>query len=378
MEIRVIDSLLEVPPQGWNALSDGANPFVRHEFLAGLERHDCLEPQGWFPQHLAAYEGEQLLGALPLYLRSNSFGEFVFDWSWADAYEQAGGRYYPKLVSAIPFTPATGPRLLVSERTADAAVVRDALVQAALELARELGVSSLHCLFPQENDARSFQRRGLMRRTGCQYHWFNRGYPDFDAFLGVLTSKRRKQIRRERREVAESGVTIEVLNGGEIDRERWRIFYEFYCSTFHRKWGEPRLTLEFFESLSSTMPRETLLLLASHRGRYVAGAFAMCGTDTLFGRHWGCSARFRNLHFEMCYYRTIGLCIERGLGSLDAGAQGEHKVARGFEPTPTWSVHWLQDPGFSRAVSGFLRREAAMVEAYMRDLQPHLPYRQNP
>lgn len=377
MQVRVVESLSAVDPQVWNALTDGANPFVRHEFLNGLERYGCLEPHGWFPQHLLAVEGGRVLGALPLYLRSNSFGEFVFDWAWAEAYERAGGRYYPKLVSAIPFTPATGPRLLVPGQGAEADQVRNTLVQGAVELARDLGVSSLHCLFPQEQDARRFEGLGLMRRSGCQYHWFNRGYSDFDDFLSLLTSKRRKQIRRERREVAESGVVVEVLGGAEIDAQHWRVFHEFYCSTFYRKWGEPRLTLEFFQSLGKTMPRETLLLLAKHKGSYVAGAFAMCGTDTLFGRHWGCSEQFRSLHFEMCYYRTIGICIERRLRRLDAGAQGEHKVARGFEPVPTWSVHWLRDSGFSRAVSGFLEREATMVEAYMRELQPHLPYRQS-
>ncbi|MCC7410730.1 MAG: N-acetyltransferase [Gammaproteobacteria bacterium] len=376
MDIRVTAALAGVAAADWNRLAGDAYPFLRHEFLGALEEFDCLAPQGWKPVHLLAYAGDRLAGALPLYLKSNSIGEFVFDWSWADAYERAGGRYYPKLVSAIPFVPATGPRLLVAPDAGDPGAVRDALVDAAVHLGEQMQLSSLHCLFPSEVDRVVLGRHGLLLRMGCQYHWHNEGYADFDDFLGALTSKRRKQIRRERREVSAAGIEFEILPGDAIDARQWRTFYEFYCSTFHRRWGEPRLTLAFFQALGRRLPAETLLFLARERGGdYVAGAFALRGADTLYGRHWGCSAQVPFLHFELCYYRTIEYCIEQGLARLDAGAQGEHKIARGFRPVRTWSAHWLRDDGFRSAVADFLDRETRMIDAYVADLDSHSPYR---
>ena len=311
-----------------------------------------------------------------MYLKSNSLGEFVFDWSWADAYERSGGHYYPKLVSAIPFVPSTGSRLLVAPDHQDKQALTELLAKGALAVADRLEVSSLHCLFPPQDQLDTCTGAGMLARIGCQYHWTNQGYADFDGFLATLTSKRRKQIRRERRAVAEANIETEVLHGDEVSAAQWRTFFEFYCSTFYRRWGDPRLTLDFFEALSTRMPRETLLFLASHAGEYVAGAFAMRGSDALFGRHWGCTQRFKHLHFELCYYQTIDYCINHGLTTLDAGAQGEHKIARGFLPVRTWSAHWLRDAGFSNAIASFLERESGQIENYIGALDHHSPYRQ--
>ena len=351
------------------------DPFLRHEFLAGLETHGCLNAHGWTPVHLLARVGQRLLGAMPLYVKDNSYGEFVFDWTWAEAYERAGGRYYPKLVSAVPFTPVTGPRLLLAPAT-NAGDVGNALMEAATNMMESGGLSSLHCLFPTTAQAQELARcrHGLVR-SGCQYHWHNDNYRDFADFLNALDSKHRKQIRRERRDVRAEGVEVEVLQGKEITDAHWRRYYEFYCSTFRRKWGEPRLTLPFFMSLSQNFPNGTLLLLARHRRDYVAGAFAMRGTKTFYGRHWGCGHFVRHLHFEVCYYQAIEYCIAHGIDRMDAGVQGEHKLARGFTPELTWSVHWLRDVGFRRAVADFLSRERVAVDRYVDELAAHSPYR---
>lgn len=376
MRVEVLESLAGVPAAAWDRLA-GDHPFLRHGFLHGLEITGCLEPQGWYPQHLALYDGDALVGALPLYLRDNSYGEFVFDWSWAEAYERAGGRYYPKLVSAIPFSPVTGARLLVDPARAD----RDALMRTLVETARHAvddnELSSWHCLFPREEELPAFDAAGLGRRLGVQYHWFNHDYADFDAFLAALSSKKRKQIRRERRLVDEQALTIETLTGAEITAAHWSVFHRFYCSTFHRKWGEPRLTEEFFQRLEEFLPGRAVLVLARKGADYVAGAFGLRASDALYGRHWGCSEQYDNLHFELCYYRTIAYCIEHRLGTLDAGAQGEHKLARGFVPVRTWSTHWIREPRFRRAIDDFLARERRAMEGHMQALATHVAFKQD-
>ncbi len=373
--IKQYEGLESIPAAEWNALSDGGNPFVSHEYLYGLERHHCLDDHGWIPAHLVACEDARAVGAMPLYLRTNSFGEFVFDWAWADAFERAGGHYYPKLVSAIPFAPVIGPRLLVRDDCSNAESVRDALVAKAVELVRATGMSSFHCLFTANQDSASFRRQQLLQRLTCQFYWHNRGYHDFGEFLDGLTSKRRKQIRSERRRVSDNRMDIEVLKGGEISEEQWRIFYDFYCSTFYRRWGSPRLTLEFFHSLSDTMPDRVLLILARHEGRYVAGSFSIVGDNTVFGRHWGCSEQFPFLHFELCYYQTIEYCIRNELGGVDAGVQGEHKLMRGFEPVAARSFHWIQHDGFREAVDDFLERETREMRWYIENLSSHSPFK---
>jgi len=377
MKLTVINSLADVGPVEWNRLNPAGDPFLCHEFLYGLETHDCLGPQGWYTSHLILRDTDgRLCAAMPLYLRSNSYGEFVFDWAWADAYERAGGHYYPKFVSAIPFTPATGCRVLTNDT--DIAVAMPALTGAAIELMGHNNASSLHCLFPDSEQAEIFRQLNFLIRIGCQFHWFNRGYKSFDAFLQALNSKRRKQIKRERREANAPGISIEVLYGDAITAEHWSVFHEFYCSTFYRKWGEPRLTEAFFRYLSEAMPHAPLLVLAKHDGNYVAGSFSMRGADTLYGRHWGCSQHFKQLHFELCYYQTIEFCINHGLRKFDAGAQGEHKITRGFDPVKTWSAHWIAEQSFRDAIAEFLRRETDHIDQYIEDLAGHRAYKKSP
>ncbi len=372
--IRSINTLLEIPAAAWNRLNPAGHPFLRHEFLAGLEKFRCLDDHGWHPAHLIVTAENEIAGALPLYFKSNSTGEFVFDWSWAEAYERAGGQYYPKLVSAIPFSPVTGPRCLVRDDQ-NRNEITLLLISTALQLVEETQVSGLHFLFPDESEAFVLQQHGLLLRKGCQYHWHNHGYRDFDDFLDQLNSKRRKEIKRERRAVHEAGIEIEILHGREITSRHWEAFYPFYTSTFERKWGEPRLTLPFFESLSDSLPEATLLFLAKKGNTYVAGALALQGPEILYGRHWGCRQQFPFLHFELCYYQTIEYCIRQRLEKLDAGAQGEHKISRGFVPVSTWSAHWLAHDQFRAAIADFLERERKHIDRYMNNISTHTAYR---
>jgi hypothetical protein len=377
LQIRVVEDITRIDRAAWNRLGVAPYPFLRHEFLAALETEDCLgERFGWLPRHLTLWDGGQrLLGAVPLYLKFNSYGEFVFDWAWADAYERNGLRYYPKLVSASPYTPATGPKLLIAQ-DAPADVAR-LLMDAVLELARQLEVSSLHWLFtlPQENAG--LEDQGLLRRTGCQFHWQNQGYADFDAFLGALTSGKRKNIRKERRRVQEAGVKFRLLDGHTADERDWETFHAFYESTFHRRGGIPTLSVGFFRRLAEQLPDGVLLVMAEYGGKPVAAAFCLVGQDTLYGRHWGCSEHFDMLHFEACYYQGLEFCIERGLQRFEPGAQGEHKVARGFLPTETLSAHWLADPRFAQAIGEHLRHERAGMTEYLREMAGRSPYRKD-
>ncbi len=375
MQLSVLDSLASVPAASWDALA-GDNPFLRHGFLHGVEATGCLAPQGWYPQHLALYDNGELRAALPLYVRDNSYGEFVFDWSWAEAYSRSGMSYYPKLVSAVPFSPVTGARVLLRPDDPLRDELTRQLIGSAVQACDDNDMSSWHCLFPATTEIAHYEQAGLSLRLGCQYHWFNAGYADFDAFLAALNSKKRKQIKRERRLVAEHDVTVEVLCGAAIEPEHWSVFHAFYCSTFERKWGEPRLNEAFFQSLEERLPGAAVLILARAGERYVAGAFALQGGGVLYGRHWGCSAHYDNLHFELCYYQTIDFCIRHGLNSLDAGAQGEHKLARGFVPIPTWSAHYIRDRRFRSAVQDFVRRERAAMETHIETLASHVAFRQ--
>lgn len=377
LSVKQIESLNAVKAEDWNRLANTDNPFLSYEFLQGLEECNCLEAHGWIPNHLVVYKNEKLVGALPLYLKTNSYGEFVFDWSWADAYERAGGKYYPKLVSAIPFTPVRGPRILIDENLCDPDKIKHLLIKTIIDITESAGISSFHCLFPEQPDEKLCTQRGLLLRKGIQYHWRNQNYRDFNDFLDNLTSKKRKQIKRERRKVREAGLEIEILSGDMISAHQWQVFYEFYCSTFHRRWGSPRFTYDFFQLLSERLPQQTLLILAKKDRVYVAGAFAMRDRKILYGRHWGCNSQFPNLHFELCYYQTIDYCINNGLAILDAGVQGEHKLSRGFEPVTTWSSHWIQHKGFRSAISDFLEHENNEIDAYIAQLKCHLPYKEN-
>lgn len=359
----------------WNALADAGSPFLRHEFLVALERNGCVGGDtGWHPSHLLLREGERLIGGAPAYLKLHSHGEFVFDWSWAEAYQRAGMEYYPKLVFAVPFTPATGPRLLCADDV-DHEAVLDALVSAGIEYARRVKASSAHWLFPNDAQMVELQRRGLLRRSGCQFHWHNPGYGKFDDYLASLTSKRRKQVRKERREAAAAPVDIRLQIASSIAAQEWEAYHALYSSTYERKWGFPTLTPGFFRELARTMP-DSLMLASAHRsGRMIAGAHFLCGNDTLYGRNWGCSEFHPSLHFELCYYRAIEFCIDRGISRFEAGAQGEHKLMRGFLPTTTWSAHWIGHDGFRNAIATFLERERDGVDAYVDQMDAHSPFR---
>ena len=374
--IKQTNSLNQVDKTKWDQLDIDGNPFLKYDFLEGLERFKCLEGHGWEPCHLLVSTGDKLLGAMPLYIRDNSHGEFVFDWAWADAFEKAGGRYYPKLVSAIPFTPVCGPRILINRSAGKDRDTKALIIRTVTELAERARVSSLHCLFTEKDDQEVLADSGLLLRQTCQFHWHNRNYRDFSDFLQGMTSKRRKQIRRERKAIREADIEIVRLRGADITEEHWAVFYAFYCNTFYSRWGNPRLTLDFFHHLSMTLPDNTLLILAKQGKEHIAGAFAMLSDTTLYGRHWGCNRYLANLHFELCYYQTIEHCLENGLSSVDAGVQGEHKLNRGFEPFLAVSGHWIHHRGFRNAIDNYLQQESAQMNAYLDTLKAHLPFRE--
>ncbi len=376
MKVEVVPSLEAVPAADWNRLSGTDNPFLRHEFLVALERHGCVgERYGWLPQHLLVRDGTgTLVGAAPLYIKWNSYGELVFDWSWADAYRRAGLAYYPKLVGAVPYSPVTGRRLLVNA-SADPEAVTEALIEGALDLGRRGGVSSLHWLFTPADQTRRLESSGFLTRTGCQYHWHNAGYADFEDFLAGLRSERRKKIRRERRKVGEAGVELGLYRGAAAARADWGCFHDLYTSTFQRRGGIATLSQGFFEEIAATMAEQVLLVLARHGGRTVAAAFCLVGPDTLYGRHWGCRETFDSLHFETCYYQGIDYCIREGLARFEPGAQGEHKVWRGFVPTYTWSSHWIADTALRSGIQRFVKMESRAVTEQVEDLNSHSPYR---
>ena len=359
----------------WNRVTGTGHPFLRYEFLAALETHGCVgQIQGWVPQHIVAFDDGELVGIAPLYLKDNSYGEFVFDWAWADAYHRAGISYYPKLVASIPYTPVTGARLLVHPAR-DRAAVCCALIDRALLLMQETHASSLHWLFTSEADTAILVDQGFMRRTGCHFHWHNDDYASFDDFLFRLSSRKRKKIRRERRHVAEAGVRMNIVLGSEASSEQWQAMHFFYRSTFLKKSGMPTLTLAFFEEISRTMGEQIVLVLASHEHRPVAGAIMLRGDDALYGRHWGCLEEFNSLHFEACYYQGIEYCIENSLALFEPGAQGEHKISRGFLPSYTWSAHQLVNEQFGEAIQRYLRQEHEMMVDYHDNLMKTSPFR---
>lgn len=375
IRVEIVDSLETVDTNEWNALGAAPYPFLRHEFLRALETHDAVsERYGWLPRHIIARDRDgALLGAVPLYLKTNSYGEFVFDWSWAEAYQRAGMDYYPKLVSAAPYTPATGPKLLLSE--AAPAGLADDLIRAAMSLATQLDVSSLHWLFTPPEETARLQAHGLMVRHGCQFHWHNHAYQDFDDFLATFASAKRKKIKRERRRVREAGITFRQLRGDQVSDAEWSTYHRLYESTFHKRGGMPTLSEGFFRAIAQRMPEGILLVLAYHQQRIVAAAFNLVGEHSLYGRHWGCEEEFHSLHFEACYYQGLDFCIANGLAHFEPGAQGEHKVSRGFLPTTTYSAHWLADARFSEAVSHFLEHEREGMADYEVEMNAHSPYK---
>lgn len=378
----------EIDRQAWNACANPCregietdipfDPFVSYEFLAALEHSGSAVAQtGWAPYHLALEDGHgALVGVVPMYLKSHSQGEYVFDYSWADAFERAGGRYYPKLQVSVPFTPATGRRLLTRPDTGDADLEKF-LMSGMMQVSEQMEVSSVHVTFATESQWQQMGELGFLQRTHNQFHWENRGYDTFDDFLADLSSKKRKNIRRERRDATAGGVTIERLVGNEITEAHWDAFYRFYIDTGSRKWGSPYLKRQFFSLVGETMGDDVLLVMCSREGQYVAGAINFIGGECLFGRNWGCIEHHPFLHFEVCYYQAIEFAIERGLKRVEAGAQGQHKLARGYMPTHTYSAHWIANASFRDAVDHFLKDERRYVDEEIDYIAEHGPFRQD-
>jgi predicted N-acyltransferase len=372
---RILDSIEEVPASQWNELGLAGNPFVRHEFLAALERTGCVgTATGWKPQHLVLEEKGVLCGAMPLYEKSHSWGEFVFDWSWARAYSQADLPYYPKLVCMVPFSPVPGARLLVHP-TSDATNVRRGLVEALLQHARHF--SSAHVLFTNPDDTGLLTQRGFLERHDCQFHWHNRGYRAFDEFLATFRAEKRKKALRERRRVEESGIVFRTMHGDEMDTELWRIVFAFSENTFQTRGHEHYLSIEFFMSIAASLPKNVMVKLATYRDQPIAAAIFFRSDEALYGRYWGAAAEFHSLHFETCYYQGIEYCIEQGLQRFEPGTQGEHKVPRGFEPAYTRSAHWVADPRFRRAIGEYLAQERVAIDQYMESVREHTPFRRD-
>ncbi|MFK7914613.1 MAG: GNAT family N-acetyltransferase [Pseudomonadales bacterium] len=379
-EIRILNQMTDITAERWNALANPpgrpANPFVRHEFLQALEQSGSVSAEtGWQPFHIlleeTADDGERSrLGAVPLYVKSHSQGEYVFDHAWADALHRAGGDYYPKLQCSIPFTPASGPRLLCADPAHESE-----LLQACISVSEQVDVSSLHMTFMTEDQWQRAGTAGFLQRIDQQFHWHNHGYQTFDDFLGELASKKRKNLKRERRDALANDITIEWVTGSDLQEHHWDAFYRFYLDTGSRKWGSPYLTREFFSLASAAMPEDILLILCKRAGKYVAGALNFIGADALYGRNWGCTEHHPFLHFETCYYQAIDFAIERGLQRVEAGAQGSHKVARGYLPQATYSAHWLCDPSFRRAVADYLENEREYVQEDIQHVEAHAPFR---
>ena len=370
--LRIIDSLEAVAPAAWDALTSG-NPTLSHAFLDSLHRTGCAAPKtGWSPQYPTLWEGERLVAAAPLYVKSHSYGEYVFDWGWADAYERHGLAYYPKLLCAVPFTPATGPRLLAASPGA-----RQKLARVVLQLARDAEVSSLHILFPPEEDAAMLREAGLLERSGIQFHWRNAGYRDFDDFLGALSHDKRKKVRQERRRVRDAGVEIVRVTGREATAAQWDFFTACYRRTYRAHRSTPYLTRELFGMLAERMPDQLLLVIAHRDSKPIAAALDIFGAAALYGRYWGSTEYVPGLHFEACYYQAIEFCIERGIGLFEGGAQGEHKHARGFLPEATRSFHWLAHPAFNLAVDEFLGQEGEHIAAYVDELNERTPFKKS-
>jgi uncharacterized protein len=382
MQVKFIDSIASVSQALWNSVAGVDYPFTRHEFLHALEVTGAADKQsGWQPHHALVYsndsteEDQQLLAVMPLYLKYHSYGEYVFDWSWADAYHRHGVNYYPKLLSAIPYTPATGPRLCTQD-VSHTQQIMEYVVEAMYQQARTQQASSIHILFSRHDDCQRLEKYGLHPRRSVQYHWFNQDFQDFDAFLATFNSRKRKNLKKERRRVKDQGLQIEVLEGKDISAQTWRTFYDFYQLTYAKRSGHGGyLSLDFFELIAQTLSDHIVLVLAYYQGQPVAGALNFRDKNTLYGRYWGCIKEFDYLHFEACYYQGIEYCIANKLQRFDPGAQGEHKIQRGFKPIETWSNHWVAHPGFSEAIDDFLRRDNQAMETYLLEARELLPFR---
>ena len=374
MRLTVHDAIADIAPDAWNALAGDAFPFLRHEFLLAAEQTGCVSADaGWAPRHLTLEREGRLLGAMPLYQKEHSWGEFVFDWAWARAYEQAGLSYYPKLVSAVPFTPAPSRRLLLAD-TNDTDAAR-ALVDGAIMLAKRTACSSLHVLFPHEDELPLFREAGLRVRKDCQFHWHNRNYADFDEFLKTFTASKRKKVRRDRRRVSEAGIRFRRLKGADLDMHTWEKVYRMVSLTFMRRGSLPYYNLDFFLRIGAALPDNILIVLAEQNDEPIATAVFFESPTALYGRYWGSDGHHNALHFETCYYQGIDYCIEKGLKLFEPGTQGEHKISRGFAPASTWSAHWLAHPQFLSAIEGYLEEETRHVDRYIEAVDARSPYR---
>ena len=374
MQVNVHDAIADISSKEWNALAGDDYPFLRHEFLSSAESSGSVSPEsGWSPRHLTISDAKGLRAAMPLYEKSHSWGEFVFDWAWANAYEQAGLNYYPKLVSAVPFTPAPSRRLLL--RDADDQDAARGLLSGAVALAEETECSSLHILFPAPDEIELLKETGLMVRKDCQFHWHNNGYQSFDGFLGTFTSIKRKKARRDRRRVRESGIQFRRLNGAQIDTETLSTVYRLISNTFLRRGSTPYYSESFFQDISEKIPDSLLFVIAELDSVAVAAAVFFESPDRLYGRYWGSDGHYDSLHFETCYYQGIDYCIETGKAIFEPGTQGEHKISRGFSPVPTWSAHWLAHPQFANAIEKYLGEEGKHVDRYIGAVDSHTPYK---
>jgi len=371
---RIVSALSEIGQPAWDALvsmQSDPNPFLNYAFLDALHETGCASAEsGWQPQYLTLWRDDQLEAALPLYAKSHSYGEYVFDWAWADAYQRHGLEYYPKLLSSIPFTPVTGSRLLARDAAAHAA-----LINTLCAIQTQNGMSSTHILYPPQAQAEALQDAGFMLRTGVQFHWLNAGYADFEEFLARLDRKKRKNIRAERRKVQEAGITFRHVRGTDATPADWQFFHRCYAHTYAAHHSTPYLNLEFFQCIGATMPQNILLIVAEREGHPIASSLVIHNDMTLYGRYWGALEDVPCLHFETAYYQPLEFCITQGIQCFEGGAQGEHKMARGFLPQKTWSAHWLAHPSFSDAIERFLQRENGGVESYIDELNERNPFR---
>lgn len=374
--LSFITSLQTVSAAQWNALCDDDYPFVRYEFLAALEQSGSVgKGTGWQPQHLVVYKDDELIAAMPLYIKTHSYGEYVFDWSWADAYKRYGLNYYPKLITAIPFTPCSGSRLLLKDSSRLAELL-PLMLDAIKHHAQTLNASSWHCLFPSAEVSAHLSDMNFSQRVGTQFHWYNRNYKSWDDFVGAMNSRKRKNINKERRAVAEQAIRFETKAAQNITAEDWQLFYRLYCSTYLKRSGHAGyLTEAFFTLLGECFAQHCLLVIAYQNDQAIAAALFFTDSQTIYGRYWGCLEEHEFLHFETCYYQGIEYAIKHGLQRFDGGAQGEHKIARGFEPVMTYSNHWLARPDFQQAIDNFLDAEKVSIENYMAETKAYLPFK---
>lgn len=373
-EISTHQSIRSISRERWDSLNSSDYPFTHYDFLDALETSGSVSTEtGWQPLHIEIRRDSELVLIMPLYLKTHSYGEYVFDWSWAQAYERAGLRYYPKLLSAIPFTPATGPRWLTNLETNEASALAS---QAVINLCKEYKIETAHILFPK-TEGTALIDSGLMQRKGCQYHWANNNYTDFNHFLSTFNARKRKDVLKERRKSQDQQISFERFTAVDLTVEIMSVFYDFYVMTYLVRGQQPYLTKSFFQSLAETIPEKMLLIMARHQGEYVAGALSFMDSQTLYGRYWGCTKEFDGLHFETCYYQGLDYCIEKGIKRFDPGAQGEHKIKRGFAPTATYSYHYVKDGRFRQAIENFVNEEASAIDERIEILSQHLPFKKS-